>query len=210
MKTKHTILFGLGLMLAGCSSGGLGDNSIMGVAAGAIIQQKAEKRKAGNAKASKVTQASLAKAKGKLVQIQVPNLRYKALAVKISDNNGYVNYRTGAEQSFTFKNGQLTSTNGLPYDLMAATTNVAPREYRYLTSVNSIGLHRTNCEITGTSRETITIAEKEYSTKLTEETCKSSGHGFKNKLWSDRNGNPRKAHQWIGFQSGFAIVEWLN
>ncbi|GLQ35948.1 hypothetical protein GCM10007939_22320 [Amylibacter marinus] len=212
MTRKNAVLLALvsGIGLSACGSKGQERPQIFGGAITQAIVKARQEQKAGPVQQKTVSAQSLEAIKTSVVLVSVPRIGYQSYGTQISDNGGYVNYRTKSQQSFTTNGGQLTGTNGLAFDLMSAETGYGKRVYRFLSSTNSIRTLTVNCEETKTATETIEVHGKNYLTTLTEETCRNASNAFRNRIWRDKSGEPRKAEQWVSFEMGFAVIEWVN
>lgn len=177
----------------------------------AMLQQRAAKRAGVPVpKPSKISRDRIAQIEKPIAQIKVARAGLDVLATQVASNNGYVNFYTKSKTSFVFRNGHLTATRGLPFDLMARDIGSGKRSYKYLSAENQIEALSMNCTISNTKRETVVIFERSYSLLLAEEICKSKSRAIKNRIWRDEGGKAWKAEQWIGPEMGFAVVEWLN
>jgi hypothetical protein len=197
------------MTLAACSSE---KNQAKGIqsAAKAKLQEAIAKRQ-GKAVAPKpLTYADIAEIQTPLAQVSVPSVGYKEVAKLVSTNNGYSNFYTGSNKSFVMRGGQLTATRGLRFDLMSRDLQSESRTYRFLSSTNGIEQIVVNCEVVSKDTESVTILDRQFNLKLTEEVCRNEFRAFKNRTWTDRNGKIRKAQQWISQRQGFAVIEWLN
>lgn len=205
------------LALTACGSGGaqkvgLGDN-IWGVIAKSATNSVKEKRaenEAAKTPSRALTQEDIKAFKNPVAKITIPDLGYVGFATKIDQHKDISYFLTKQGQGFAFKNGALISTRGMPYDLMSAETTLGERTYRYLTSTNRISTYKPNCQIAEKASERIEIVGRSFNTKRTATLCKGETFKFVNMLWVDGAGKPRKALQWVGFSTGYAVIEWLN
>ncbi len=212
MKT-YLLILGLGFALTACSSEGNNTGPVRKVVQAqvkATIAKRAAKRAGKTIAPKELTRADIKGIKEALIIISVPKIGYKEIAKKVANNGGYENFYTGTNKSFVLRNGQLTATRGLRYDLMSRSLTQSPRKYNYLSATNGIATLAVNCETASKASQTVTILERQYNLALTEEVCRNSFTGFKNRVWRDSSGKAWKAEQWIGKDTGFAIIEWLN
>lgn len=196
------------IMLSACSSKNkntLNTDGIIAQAKAAII---ARNKHAGTAK--NLTRQQISKFKAPVIRVNIPALSFNRLAVRQNTNNGYYHYHTRFDESFTLYKGELTSTRGLPFDLMSATIGGSTRTYRYLNPENHIAQLNVNCSVTEKNNVTINIVERSYETIHIEKTCKMGLLVFKNHIWKIQNSRVIKSKEWISPELGYVTIEWLN
>lgn len=211
---KFPAIFGATLLaLTACGSQHDGPSPIvtgLKAQAQAAMAARAARKSGKTVTLPKLSRDNLDKIENPIVQISVARLGLKTLGVQVSENNGYTNFFTKGKQSFVFKDGHLTATRGLQFDLMARDIEAGERDYKYLSPQNKISFLRMSCVVNEATTETVEIVDRSYDLISTEEICRSPARAFKTRIWRDNNGKPWKAEQWLGPQLGFAVIEWLN
>lgn len=146
-----------------------------------------------------------------------------ALAIQTGRNRGARTFQTLTGQSFTFRDGVLTQTRGLGYDLMSSSLNGADRLitgrrsgevqriYRFLDGENAERDFPVRCRIASGGGETITLVSgRSHATTRMQETCQAGALTFNNFYWVTGGGTVVRAHQWAGSRIGELRVELLR
>lgn len=215
--TRFLLIISCAFALAACSSrdDGGATSTVTKNVKEILAKRKAERAEpATPAKpappAAQPTRAALRALDKKLIMVGLPSLGYQNAFTQVSLINGFANYRSPDNLSVSLKAGALRETRGLPYDLMETAFAGDARTYRFLKPTNVLSELRLSCETVAIGPAQIQILDEVIKTQLTEMTCKSPTHAFKNSYWRDGRGQIVKSQEWIGPGYGFAVIEALN
>ncbi|MEO1562005.1 MAG: YjbF family lipoprotein [Pseudomonadota bacterium] len=158
-----------------------------------------------------ITRARINSISQKLIRVEFTKYGIAPLMTQVASRQGFDTYLSTGEQTITLKDGRVSHTRGLPFDLLESDFgNDSARKYRFLRADNAVTELTASCTRQRAGQETIEIVERRYSTTLIEETCTSPAVVFTNRYWVDGSGIIWKSEQWLGPTHGFAIIQKLN
>lgn len=169
-----------------------------------------------------MTQAQLAQLSTPLMLAEVPDSGLAATLVPVQSRGGVETWRTGDAQTLTFREGVLIATRGLGDDLMSADVNGTlaalrrgggtdyPRLMSYLDGEDRNEFRAMTCNMSAPQSATVEGIGTRYPTRLSVETCYTTGLSVTNRYWHDVNGKMRRAEQWAGPGLGMLVTERLT
>ena len=148
-----------------------------------------------------------------LLRVSLIDFGTTSVLVKTGENAGKVTWFSQDQLSFTFKDGLLIGTRGLPDDLMGSDIDAAIasldgggnhlRMLDFLNDLDQIQRVEFTCTTTLEGTETLTIFEQTYETVILEELCNSEIGAFKNTYWRDAGGVIWQSRQFISVDGGY-------
>lgn len=157
-----------------------------------------------------------------LIQVASKKRGSSALMLEIESNRGYRTYSTASKQTFTLRNGLVTSTRGMGDDLMASIngdslslirarrTGSGQRVMEHLDGAGDTVRLQFTCEtyVTGSGRVK-RGAVNAITTELTEN-CVAGRHKFTNVYQVDGTGMILESQQWISPSAGYVLIRVLR
>lgn len=195
------------LALAGCSSekDPASGGQMVKAAASAVLSG----RKAGEAKP--ITRAELNAYKTPMIEIKVPQTGLTAYVVPISNANGVETWASASDQSVSFRDGIMVATRGFGPDLMrsegpslariAQGTGTVTRRMTWLDGSDAVQQFDFVCELSVAGSESITVVDRQHSTRHVLEHCTGEHGEFTNEYWLEGGNFLRKSKQLL-------VISW--
>lgn len=168
-------------------------------------------------------QSALRSVKEPLVLAVLEETQRTALLAEFGRNGPYRTFRTSTQQTLTFRDGVLTGTRGLGYDLMssdaaAATAMIRARRsgevnrvYRHLSGENHEVPTTMRCTIEAEGAETVTVASgASHAATRMRETCRADALTVRNTYWVTGSGEIVQSIQWISPEVGKVALQTLR
>lgn len=169
-----------------------------------------------------ITPAQITQASGPVLLAEVPGSHLAATMQHNQTRDGVETWKTGGNQTLSFRSGVLIQTRGLGDDLMGA--DVAgtlaalqggpqadyPRLLSYLDGENRTILRAMTCAMSAPEPAQIAGIGTNFATRLRAETCHTTGLSVTNLYWQDADGTMRRSKQWIGPGLGMLVTELLT
>lgn len=176
--------------------------------------------------------AALANSDGEVIVVAIPNRDALAVMQEIERNGPYVTFGTADRRSVTLKNGILTGTRGLGYDLMSAEVaetgtlirtqgeGAGRRVNRYLDGENLTVAISPWCQVKlgGTGR--VNLGEVNAATRQVAESCvgerlaypggTAERAAFQNSYQVTASGRVVQSRQWISPLNGYITIQSLR
>lgn len=170
---------------------------------------------------TRLTPEALASLDQPILIINLPQTDSEAGAQLVRANGRFEIWSTVNGVQFTFEDGVLFSTRGIPGDLMtsdlrevratmAARRGEAVRVNRYLDGEDQEFARAQVCDMRNAGRERLTVLTGVFETTKLVETCVSSTETVENQYWIDQRGVVRQSVQWIGPDAGYVLTERVN
>ncbi len=138
-------------------------------------------------------------------------------------NGPYRTWITGSRQTLVTRNGVLTGTRGLGFDLMSSEATAAmnlvtarrsgsvERIYRHIDGENHEVPTRMTCSIGPDGAETVTLLSgARISTTRMRETCVAPDLSVSNTYWVSGSGQIPQSRQWVSEQIGPVVLQVLR
>jgi len=202
MIRRISLLFALGVVLAGCSVTGGNDAAMSAVG------------KPANAQAATRLQHLLA-AGAPVLLVGVETRGQVATLARLVQRGGRATCVTADDVSISFEHGILVATRGVGFDLMSADISGpkrlilarragrATRFHSYLDGENHTVIHSYVCDVTNRGARRVAAGKGTIATTLMAETCAGAADRFENLYWLDpRTGTIVQSRQWVGPTTG--------
>lgn len=169
-----------------------------------------------------ITPAQLDRAQAPLLLAEVPDASLAATLVLAQSRDGIETWRTGDNQTLSFRRGVLVATRGLGDDLMSADVGGTlaalgggpregyPRLLTYLDGEDRTLFRAMICSMSGPEPATVEGIGALYATRLSVEICHTTGLSVTNRYWQDNDGTMRRAAQWVGPGLEMLVTERLT
>ncbi len=203
--------FAAASLLASCGSNE-GNGSEFRFAKTAITQAIQARRDAkAGVQPAPLTRESLAQYQTPMQKGFLPSLNMTAYFVPYGQNGDVETWFSSDKKSVSFRQGVMVATRGFGPDLMQS---VAPgigtiasgsgsydRVYFYLDGADQVVRREYRCELANLGPETVTVVDRQHSTRHVTETCSGKGPGFTNDYWFENGTFLRKSNQLL-------VSEW--
>ncbi len=196
------------LALSGCGSEKQGTTGV-GIAKGLITQAIAARK--GAEPAPPVTREVLSQFKTPMIQTDIPALGDTIYLVPYGKNGGVDTWSGGDDRNISFRDGVMIATRGFGPDIMQS---VAPsinqiasgdgsydRAYYYLDGADRTQRFDYRCNLRVAGTETITVVDRQHTTRHVVEECSGKTGVFANEYWFENGVFLRKSKQLL-------FVEW--
>lgn len=169
-----------------------------------------------------LTPEQLERAQAPVLLAEVPEAGLAATLVLAGSRDGVETWRTGDNQTLSFRDGVLVATRGLGDDLMSADVSGTlaalrggaregyPRLLTYLDGEDRTLFRAMICSMSAPESATVEGIGAVYATWLSVETCHTTGLSVTNRYWQDSDGTMRRATQWVGPGLGMLVTERLT
>ncbi|MFD0982108.1 YjbF family lipoprotein [Tropicimonas aquimaris] len=168
-------------------------------------------------------QGALRSVKEPLILAVLEESQRTALLAEFGRNGPYRTFRTSTQQTMTFRDGMLTGTRGLGYDLMSSDATAATamirarrsgevnRVYRHLSGENHEVPTTMRCTIASEGADTVQVASgASFSATRMRETCRADDLTVRNTYWVTGSGDIVQSIQWISPQVGKVALQVLR
>lgn len=194
----------MGLTLGAC---GTDREESLGVSAAKLVSKELlSGRKPAAAGVGKAPgRAELAAYNTPMIMVESESTGARLFLVPTGQNSGVDTWSTTDDQSLSFRDGVLVASRGFGPDLMQAAApsraQIASgqgshrRSYFYLDGADQTQRIDYQCSILNMGSETITVVERQHSTRHVAETCHSDTHQFTNEYWVENGGKIRKSKE---------------
>lgn len=177
-----------------------------------VFQGLAAARKAKNAPPTPpLTRADLAAFNQPIIKGEIASTGLTTYFVPSSDSNGVQTWRSAANESVSFRNGVLIATRGFGPDIMQSSAPSAAtlasgagshdRSYFYLDGADQTQRIDYRCVLSNLGAETITVVERQHSTRHVQEQCSGKRGNFTNDYWFENGNFVRKSNELL-------VSEW--
>ena len=220
--TRSAVALILGLGLAACGNAPGRDVTAVSMVQG-IVSAVTGGDEAKTPDADVVSQqaaAALANSDGQVIVLAIPDRDVLAALQQIERNGDYVTFGSSDRRSLTFKQGVLTASRGLGYDLMSAdvdevsrlirsrTQGAAPRVNRYLDGENRTRPLSVWCQVKQDRATDVPGLAPGVVTML--ESCAADGVTFQNSYQVTPDGRIVQSRQWISALNGYLTSRSLR
>ncbi|PRY23016.1 group 4 capsule polysaccharide lipoprotein GfcB/YjbF [Aliiruegeria haliotis] len=193
-------------------------------------QQASRKSKGGSAggeaaqKQAQSIQKAIASSKVPLKLAVLEETQRTAVLIRFAQNGPYTTWRTSSRQTVTTRNGIVTGTRGLGYDLMSSDLGTASsmitgrrsgqanRVYRHLSGENHEVPMLMRCSYSPSGSDTVQLPTgRSYSaTKMSERCENDDGLKIRNTYWVTSGGAIPQSIQWISPEVGKVALQTLK
>lgn len=198
-------------LLPGCGADAVGsaDRPFTAQALGALVPVG----RSAPAAAPVLTRATVDRVELPLMLATIERIPATAIMVQVSNNRGARTFASADSVSITSRDGVILSTRAFSGDLMSAEVPSAAalaraggqhrRVHDYLDDTGATYSESFICTVAAEGRDSVTVAERAYATRLFTESCTGPTRSFTNRHWVEDNGRIRQTSQWAGAQLGF-------
>lgn len=141
----------------------------------------------------------------------------------LQDNGSYRTWRTASRQTLTFKQGVLTGTRGLGFDLMSSDADASialirgrrsgtvQRVYRHIDGLNREVPTRMTCTVASDGADTVALATgATFAATRMKERCRADGLKVTNTYWVTGSGSIPQSIQWVSPEVGKLVLQSLR
>jgi hypothetical protein len=163
------------------------------------------------AAAPAITRAQLAAFNSPMIMAKLPATGITSFFVPYGRNGDVETWASPEGQTLSFRQGILIATRGFGPDLMqsagptigqiASGSGSYSRIYEYLDGADQNLRRKFDCSLSGHGSATITVVERQHTTRLVRETCVGNGADFTNEYWFEGGNFLRKSNQLL-------VPEW--
>ncbi|MFV0359073.1 YjbF family lipoprotein [Tropicimonas sp.] len=178
---------------------------------------------AGAADQQATIRKALAANKGPMMLAVMETTQRPAVIGAFGRNGPYVTYRTASQQTLTFRDGVLTGTRGLGYELLSSEADgsialiggrregTAQRVYWHLSGENHSVPTRMTCEISRAGNDPVVLADgRSVPTTRMTESCRADDLKIRNSYWVSDAGTVLQSIQWVSPEVGKIAFQTLR
>lgn len=161
--------------------------------------------------------------KGPVMVALVADTQKMAVMGVLEQNGPYRTWRTASRQTLTFRQGVLTGTRGLGFDLMSSDADAAialirgrragevTRVYRHIDGLNQEVPTSWQCRIAPEGADTVALptGARIAATKV-KEVCRTEGQKVTNTYWVTGSGSIPQSIQWVSPEVGKLVLQTLR
>lgn len=175
------------------------------------------------AKQARAVQSALASAEGPLMFAVMDETKRSAVLGELGRNGPYHTWRTASMQTMVFRDGILTGTRGLGYDLLSSEVSQSSalirsrrsgqsqRVYRHLSGENHEVPTVMSCVVSPEGSDTVTfVTGRTMSATQVKETCRAEGLKVTNRYWVTGSGKIVQSIQWISPEMGKIALQTVR
>lgn len=206
-------LLAAALALAGCGSdrdATAGARIVQGVATGLWKDRKA------TGEPTEVTREQLAAFNSPMIEAKVAKIGLTSYLVPYGQNAGVDTWSSAEDQTISFRDGIMIATRGFGPDIMravapsaaqiAAGSGTHQRVYWYLDGADQPQRFDYQCTLANLGAETITVVDRQHSTRHVSETCTGKAAEFTNEYWFENGVFLRKSKQLLVPEWGYVTL----
>jgi Group 4 capsule polysaccharide lipoprotein gfcB, YjbF len=207
-------LAALSFLLSGCGSdkdATAGVRLVKDIATTAV-----QRRKAPAAPVAPTTQARLAQFKTPMVMAELPAIGVFTFVVPYGQNGDVETWASSDDKTIAFRQGVMIATRGFGPDLMqsagpsigqiAAASGSYDRIYYYLDGADQTLRRDFRCTLSNLGTETITVVERQHTTRHVAEECTGKSGRFTNEYWFENGTFLRKSKQLLNLEWGPLVL----
>ncbi len=140
---------------------------------------------------------------------ELPALGLADILIYVQQNGAYATWASSDSVSFVFKDGLLTGTRGMGFDLMTVDLGYSSQAIRQGRGQTRRVYRHLNGEDQMVA-QTVTCQYSRAQGGLVKENCSSEEISFENQYWVGKGGRITKSRQWISPERGYLISERLS
>lgn len=200
------------LALSGCGNdpnANAGANIIKAVAVGLATRAKGG---GAPAPAAGITREQLNQIKTPMMMVNLTNVGTTAFFVPYGQNGAVETWASPEGQTISFRGGVMVATRGFGGDIMqsagpsigqiASGSGKHTRIYDYLDGADQNLRREFVCTLRNAGMETITVVDRQHTTRHIVEDCTGNGGQFTNEYWFEGGTFLRKSKQLINIEWG--------
>ncbi len=212
LKTPLAVLM-IGGLLSACGSDKT-PSPIM-----SVVVSSAKSLVGGKSDASKapaVTRESLSKFKTPMIQVELPSRSYFTFVVPYGVNGDVDTWASVDDRTVSFRQGMVIATRGFGPDILqsagptigqiASGAGTHDRAYYYVDGGDQDLQRNFRCTLANLGNDTITVVDRQHTTRHVAETCTGKSGSFTNEYWFETGVFLRKSKQLLAPEWGALVL----
>lgn len=164
-----------------------------------------------------ITRAQLEQFNSPMIMVRVPAMDMTSFFVPYGQNGGVETWASPDNRTISFRQGVMVATRGFGPDIMqsagpsaaqlAAGSGSHKRIYDYLDGADQNLRREFVCTVRNAGAETITVVDRQHTTRHVIEECAGNGVEFTNEYWFEGGSFIRKSKQLIVPEWGYFDIQ---
>lgn len=202
------------LALAGC--GNDRDATAGARLTGTIVKAVVGKKDKPAAAGPPTTRARLAQFKTPMIMAELPNRGTFTFVVPNAVNGDVETWASADDKTISLRQGIVVATRGFGPDLMqsvvpsisqvASGSGTVQRVYYYLDGADQTQRRDFTCTLANLGPATITVVERQHTTRHVAEACTGDSGSFTNEYWFENGTFLRKSNQLLNIEWGPLVL----
>jgi hypothetical protein len=203
-----------GLLLTNCGSDKTPDPAFSLL--GSVVKKVTTPKSKEAAPRPATTRASLAKFKTPMIMAEIPQKGFFTFVVPYGKNGDVDTWASVDDKTISFRQGMVVATRGFGPDIMqssgpsilqiASGAGSYPRNYYYLDGADQTQQRKYTCTLSNLGTDTITVVERQHTTRHVIETCTGESGNFSNEYWFENGTFLRKSKQLLTLEWGDLVL----
>ncbi len=163
-----------------------------------------------------VTRASLSKFKTPMILAEIPSVGFYTFVVPYGQNGDIETWASTDDRTIAFRQGMVIGTRGFGPDILqsagpsvsqvASGSGSYDRAYYYVDGADQTQRFNFRCTLSVLGTDTITVVDRQHTTRHVAETCTGESGDFVNEYWFENGVFLRKSKQLINVEWGPLVL----
>lgn len=208
------ILAAITIALAGCGTDR--DATAGARLTGSIVKEIVSKKDKPAVAGVPTTRARLAQFKTPMIMAELPTRGMFTFVVPSGVNGDVETWASADDKTISFRQGIVVATRGFGPDLMqsvgpsisqvASASGSVRRVYYYLDGADQTQRRDFTCTLSNLGPATITVVERQHTTRHVAEVCTGDSGSFTNEYWFENGTFLRKSNQLLNVEWGPLVL----